>query len=144
MPSKVDKLHVFYDRRKKLSDEDKKLIRTLYDQGWAIRALGRKFEVDRRLIQFILFPERLERNKQLRRERLLLDPQRYYDRETHSAAVKDIRLRKKIENIELFTKTCPICGKVFFAKPSNKIYCSNKCMWTMGNRRKYAKNKLAK
>lgn len=139
MTSPTDKLRVISDRRVKLSQDDKKLIRQLYDEGWAINAIARYFEVNKRGIQFILFPERLEHNKYLRRQRLLLDPQRYYDREKHQKAMQDLRLRKKIENIELFTKVCPICGKTFFAKPLSKIYCSKKCGWTNQNRKRYKK-----
>ena len=139
MSNYVDKLRVISDRRVKLSKEDKEKIRQMHDEGWSIRAIARHFEVDHRTVQFILYPERVEHNKELRRQRLLLDPQRYYDREKHSEAVRDIRLRKKIENIEKFTKICPVCGKTFFAKPINKIYCSKKCGWTNQNRKRYKK-----
>ena len=132
---KVDHITVKNDKRKKLTDEDKKLIKQMHEEGYAIRALGRKFQVDHRTIQFILFPERLERNKELRRERLLLDPQRYYDREDHKKAMQDLRRRKVEENPDIFEKVCPICNKRFTA-PTNQKYCCKKCMWTEGNRRK--------
>lgn len=50
------------DRRVHLSDEDKQIIRTRYKQGEAIRAIARDYEgqASRRLVQFVIFPERLE------------------------------------------------------------------------------------
>ena len=135
MSSKVDKIKVVFDKRKKLKPDDKADIRQLYNQGWAIRAIGRYYGVSHRTIQFILFPERLEHNKELRRKRLENDPQRYYDRGKHTAAVKDLRLRKKIENIEQFVRTCPICGKTFVVHNSNQIYCNKKCLWKNGNQK---------
>ena len=49
------------DRRRKLSDEDKDIIKQLYMVGTSIRQISRNFEhkCTRRNIQFILFPERL-------------------------------------------------------------------------------------
>lgn len=131
----VDSIQIKNDRRKKLTDDDKKLIRQMYEEGYAIRALARKFQVDHRTVQFILFPERLEKNKELRRERLLLDPQRYYDKEKHNKAIHDLRKRKVEENPDIFEKECPICKKRFTGR-TNQKYCCKKCMWTEGNRRK--------
>lgn len=135
MPAKVDQIKVLFDKRKKLSLEDKQVLHRLYDQGWSIRAIARHYEVSQRSIQFILFPERLEHNKELRRKRLENDPQRYYDRKKHTEAVKDLRFRKKIENIGLFTKVCPICGKTFVVHNSNQIYCNKKCLWKNENQK---------
>lgn len=132
---KVDDLAIKNDKRKKLTDDDKKLIKQMHEEGYAIRALARKFQVDHRTVQFILFPERLKRNKELRKERLLLDPQRYYDREDHNKAMQDLRRRKVEENLDIFEKVCPICNKRFMG-PTNQKYCCKKCMWTEGNRRK--------
>lgn len=133
-----DYLRVKKDKRVKLNADDKILIRRMYDSGKSIKAIARFFSVNSRTIQFILFPERLERNKQLRRERLLNDPQRYYDKETHSRQIKDIRERKRNENIELWKKNCPICEKEFIARVSNQIYCCKQCMWKAGNRRRFS------
>jgi transposase-like protein len=135
MPSKVDRIKVVFDKRKKLNPDDKATIRQLYNQGWAIRAIGRYYGVSHRTIQFILFPERLEHNKELRRKRLENDPQRYYDRERHTEAVRDLRIRKKIENIEQFTRVCPICGRTFLIHNNLQKYCNKKCMWKSGNRK---------
>jgi hypothetical protein len=61
MPYKSEQLRVGrYDRRYKLSDEDKNSIRSLYKQGLPIRAIARLYEglCCRRNIQFVLFPDR--------------------------------------------------------------------------------------
>lgn len=58
-----------YNRRKKLTDADRERIRTLFAQGMSIGGIGRAFGVNKRMIQFIIYPDRYERNKQLRAER---------------------------------------------------------------------------
>ena len=131
-------MKVKVDKRVKLTDEDKKEIVRLRDEGWSWGKLAKKFEVSKRTIDFILHPEKLEENKRLRRERLLNDPQRYYDREKHNANIRDLRARKKEENKEVWTHICRTCGKKFEGIP-NRVYCSDKCMWTYWNRRRYKK-----
>ena len=144
MSINIDATPIKNDKRVKLTRSDKEDIVKLHDNNWSIRQIARLYEVDKRTIQFILFPERLERNKALRRERLLCDPQRYYDREKHTRATADLRNRKKQENKEYFEKECPICHKIFWGS-QRKIYCCNICLWTAGNRRKSCqKNKGAK
>jgi hypothetical protein len=51
-----------YDRRVKLLDSDKEHITALYRSGMGVRAIAREYEAkcSRRLIQFVLFPERLK------------------------------------------------------------------------------------
>lgn len=128
-----DYLKAKTDKRVKLSPDDKVMIKKLYDEGWGIRELSRRYEVNKRSIQFILFPERLEHNKELRRKRLENDPQRYYDKETHKKAIQDLRERKRNDNLDLWKRICPVCKKEFVARVSTQVYCSQKCMWTMGN-----------
>lgn len=49
-----------FDRRVKLTQKDRDKIRMLRVEGWGIRAIARAYPwVSRRLIQFVLFPERL-------------------------------------------------------------------------------------
>ena len=139
MASKIDKIHVLNDKRKKLTDEDKQLIIKMHDEGWSIRKLAEKFDVSKRLIQFILRPELIQHSQELRRKRLILDPHRYYDKDKHRICMADLRARKRAENIEIYTKKCPVCGKVFVAPRSDRVYCSKKCSWTEGNRRKKEK-----
>ena len=69
----LDKIKVTkeFDRRLHLSDTDRDRIRSLYADGMGIRAIAREYEKQctRRLIQFILFPERYEKTKEIARKR---------------------------------------------------------------------------
>ena|SRR3990167_3560229 len=57
--SQFIKLPRNYDRRVKLTDEDRSAIQSLYRQGTGIREIARQYpQVSRRLIQFVLFPDR--------------------------------------------------------------------------------------
>jgi len=59
-----------FDRRIKLSDDDKELIRWLSEEEKVSqRKLAVQFKVSRRLIQFILDPQKLIDNKKKRAER---------------------------------------------------------------------------
>lgn len=58
------------DKRRKLTDEERKTIKELYKMGFSIREITRMIKkVSRRNIQFILFPERLKRLYRYRKER---------------------------------------------------------------------------
>lgn len=49
-----------HDKRRKLSDNDRAEIKSLYGFGFGVREIARRFDfVCRRTIQFVLFPERL-------------------------------------------------------------------------------------
>lgn len=139
MPTPLDKLKASEDKRVKLTDEDRKEIVRLRDEGWSWGRLAERFGVSKRLIDFTLHPEKVEENKRLRRERLLNDPQRYYDREKHSRAVKNLRTRKKAEHEDQWWHICRTCGKKFYGQP-NRIYCNDKCMWTYWNHKKRTEN----
>lgn len=93
MPSKYDKIKLprEYDLRVKLTDADKEDMKMLHEAGIAVRAIARKYEgkCSRRMIQFILFPERLEA------ARLNRDWRKYADRAELTLAVRNIRARKK-------------------------------------------------
>lgn len=67
MPYKTDKMKLdneFLDRRVKILRCQKLLIPFLYSSGMSIRSIARRYDVDKRSIQFILFPERHEKNLQ--------------------------------------------------------------------------------
>lgn len=84
-----------YDRRKKLSDKDKEDIRKMYKQGESIHAIARAFEgiCSRRMIQFVIYPERDARLKAIRsKEKGHL---KYYDKDKHREAIKQWRRHKK-------------------------------------------------
>ena len=84
-----------YDRRIKLTDEQRQEIRRLYNKGLlSIRGLARAYNVDKRLVQFILFPERHERSKQLLAERG--GAKRYYVPEKNRKAMSNCRKYKNM------------------------------------------------
>jgi predicted DNA-binding protein (UPF0251 family) len=102
MPYKSDKLPINnpkYDKRVKLTDEDKESIRIEYETGLiSQRDLAKKYSVSRRLIQFVLSPEKqaVAREQFLERQK----DGRYYDRERHNEQMKRHRNHKK----ELYKK----------------------------------------
>ena len=50
------------DRRVRVTEDDKDYMRYLYDAGFPVREIARIFDgiCSRRMIQFVLFPERLQ------------------------------------------------------------------------------------
>ena len=81
-----------YDRRRKLSDAQREEIR-VNPENLSINGLARKYGVNKRLIQFIKFPERLEKNKELRAIRG--GSAIYYDREKHTTSAREHRKYKR-------------------------------------------------
>jgi transposase-like protein len=78
------------DRRRKLSEEEKKAIRELYATGkYSQRQLAKQFEVSRRLIVFVLYPERLLENRKQH------DSSKYYDKDKHREYMKSHRRYKQ-------------------------------------------------
>ena len=73
------------DRRRKLSEKDYKKIRQLAKNGYSQRDLAQKFNVSRRLIVFILYPERIKKHNW----------RDYYDRKKHTLAMRKHRKHKK-------------------------------------------------
>lgn len=95
MPYKSAKIKIegtSHDRRRKLTEEQKKDIRE-NKAGLSQRKLAALYGVSRRTIQFILDPEKLERNKQARKERG--GSKQYYDREKHNAYMRGHRKHKQ-------------------------------------------------
>lgn len=95
MPYKTDKLALndyFIDRRTKMLPCQKERAKQLYEEGMAIRAIARMFHVDKRLIQFLLFPERQKKNLQDREKRG--GWKQYYDKDIHKEATKEHRKYK--------------------------------------------------
>ena len=102
MPRKSDSLPIKnskLDKRVKLTDADRIKIKEEHESGLvSINGLARKYNVNKRLIQFILFPERQEKAKKDFAERQ--KDGRYYDKDKHAAYVKKHRDHKK----ELYSK----------------------------------------
>lgn len=81
------------DRRVKLTDEQREQIRELYKlPDYSQRRLAGEFGVSRRLIQFILDPEKEKRQKELFAERQ--KDGRYYDPDKHTEAMREHRHHK--------------------------------------------------
>lgn len=94
MPYKSEKIKISsteYDRRRKLTDEDKEEIKQLV--GMSIRGIARMYGVDKRLIQFILYPERHTKNLADRRARG--GSMQYYDKEKHTKYIRKHRHYKQ-------------------------------------------------
>lgn len=67
MPYKSEKIIIAnteYDRRIKLSTEQKEEVKKLYKEGFSSRQLGKQFGVSKSLILLIVNPHIAERNKQ--------------------------------------------------------------------------------
>lgn len=83
-----------FDRRIKLTDDDKKTIIWLHEEEKiSQRKLAIQFNVSRRLIQFVLDPEKLVKNKEKRKARG--GSKQYYDKDKHRESIKDTRNRKQ-------------------------------------------------
>ncbi len=97
MPRKSDSLPINnpkLDKRVKLTDQQREMIKEEYETGLiSQRKLAIKYGVSRRLISFILDPEKAEKVKQQFLERR--KDGRYYDREKHNKHVKEHRDYKK-------------------------------------------------
>jgi len=81
------------DKRRKLTDRDKAVIRDLHGDGQSIHSLSREYQVSRRTIQFVVYPERLDRNKELREKRG--GTKVYYDKDKHKEYTKTHRHYKR-------------------------------------------------
>ena len=89
------------DRRVKLTDTDREEIRHL-SKTYSQRQLADMFGVSRRLISFVLDPEKLKQNLQRREERG--GSMVYYEKNKNTAAIREHRrykqsvLQEKIKN----------------------------------------------
>jgi predicted DNA-binding protein YlxM (UPF0122 family) len=76
------------DSRRKIPTSEHDTIRSLYKNDVSINAIAKKYKVSRRLIQFILFPERAIA---ARGERTWKD---YYDKDKNTEAIRKHRRKK--------------------------------------------------
>jgi hypothetical protein len=97
MPSPLDKIAINnekLDKRYKLTELDKENIVAEYKSGLiSITSLGKKYNVSKRTIQFVLFPERKEKVAEQFKERR--KDGRYYDKEKHNNYMRTHRNHKK-------------------------------------------------
>jgi len=73
MPYKCEKIHIAntqFDKRIKLTDDDKQEIIDKFSKGQSMRSLSREFEVDRQVIKYTLFPQFKEEFYKANRERV--------------------------------------------------------------------------
>lgn len=102
MPLKIDKIPLndpFLDRRCKLIPCQREMVKYWYDAGKSITSIAKLFGVNKRLIQFTLFPDRAKKNLELRADRG--GSKIYYNREKHSTAVRELRIYKRQLNMKL-------------------------------------------
>ncbi len=97
MPYKSEKIKIAgtkLDRRVKLTPEQRVEIRHEHEFGGkSYNALARMYSVSKRLVQFICCPEKEEQAK--RRFKELRADGRYYNKEKHTASVRDLRRYKQ-------------------------------------------------
>lgn len=108
MPYTSEKIkieHGKYDRRIKLTEKQKEEIRNrmavhafnskngIANPAVSQRMLAREYGVSRRLIVWVLYPNRLEKNKQLRKERG--GSAIYYNRSNHTQSMRNTRRYKQ-------------------------------------------------
>ncbi len=97
MPYKSEKIAIAgtkNDRRIKLTEEDKKLIKWLREEEEiSYQKLANQFKVSKRTIIFICKPETLEACKKKRAERG--GSKIYYDKEYHTESIREHRQYKQ-------------------------------------------------
>lgn len=81
------------DRRRKLTEEQKEEIKALKDTGLSKKEVAAQYGCDRRTIDFIWNPEKLQRNIQLRQENG--GSRNYYDKEKHRQYMQKYRNHKR-------------------------------------------------
>lgn len=82
------------DRRIRLSDEDKEEIRYKHKNGQSITSLAKDYGVNKRAVQFVIYPERYEHAKMLARKRRS-DGRYKTTKEQHRAMMADHRRHKR-------------------------------------------------
>ncbi len=94
MPYKSEaiKLGEKFDRRVKLTQEDKEDIRDLYASGLhSLNSLAKMYNVSKKTILLTVNPESKEKND----ERIKNHWKEYYDRDKHNQAIKRLRHYKQ-------------------------------------------------
>jgi DNA invertase Pin-like site-specific DNA recombinase len=102
MPYKSSKIIIEkskHDRRIKLTDDDRQLIREIYAEGvLGYQKIANIFNVSKRTVYWVINPEKKAKNLELRKQRG--GSSQYYDKEKHKEYMKDHRRYKH----ELFKK----------------------------------------
>lgn len=77
------------DKRVKLLEADKEEVRKYRGEGWSMRQLAAHFNVSRRTIQFVIYPERMKQINYSGHWK------KYYDRQKNTEYMRKHRARKK-------------------------------------------------
>ena len=88
------------DGRRKLQDEDREYIKQLHKQGESIHGIARIFQgiCSKRTVQFVLYPERLERVKARAKEVKRWEP--YNTKELRKGVMRKYRAKiRKLNNL---------------------------------------------
>lgn len=96
MSLNIDKIKIgdrTLKRSCKLSIDNITQIKQLYEDNNSINGISKLFNVSKRLVQFILFPDRHIISLQLRKERG--GSKIYYDKDKHTVSNKDYRNYKR-------------------------------------------------
>ena len=85
------------DGRRKILTSQHAEIRQCYKELRSMRAVAKKYGVDKRLIQFIVYPERYRAllDSRIEKKAWLL----YYDRESHNESIRKLRAKKRKLNL---------------------------------------------
>lgn len=83
----------FLKKSAKLIPCQKEMVLYWYKQEMSINGIARLFKVSKRTVQFILFPDRAEKNIELRQKRG--GSKIYYEKEKHKMAMKKHRGGKR-------------------------------------------------
>lgn len=98
MPYKSEKIPIAgtqYDRRKKLTEEQRALIRWLREEEqMSYNKLAKKFHVSKRLIQFVCHPEKEQKSREQFKERRR-DGRYKESSEKHASTMKEHRQYKQ-------------------------------------------------
>lgn len=88
----------------KYTEDDRERVRNLYQDHVSINQIAREIPMSKRMVQFILFPERALIAKQNFAKRQK-DGRYRYSTEQQSAMVRKVRERKKLIKDQLIRKT---------------------------------------
>ena len=92
----IDGLHIpkKYDRRIRLTDEDKKDIAEAYSSGGtSYNKLAKEYGVSKRTIYWVVNPDKQKENYELRKAKG--GSKQYYDRDKHTQSMRNHREYKK-------------------------------------------------
>lgn len=98
MPATVDKYRIGrhepgIDNRVVLTDTDRIEIMVMREKGSSLNVIAKAFGVSRRIVQFILSPEKLEQNLLRREERG--GSSKYYDKDKQREYMRTYRQHKR-------------------------------------------------